>query len=524
MADNRDLELAVVIRTLLDTKGFEDAKARLATLSGQTAKTGEEAEKAGNKQRKLTDSYGGTRGPVADLTRVLLINIGATKGAGEAAKFAGAGLLALETGVAGATLPVVALTAAIAVLLPKFIKWLDTTKEQKEEHYELRDSLVATHDLITSLIKDVPALAEKYREMAEALHGAALDKQSDRLRELLNRQGELQKKIADSTSEWQKQNFAREIEQLQTEVRLLMEAQNKGVTITEIATKAREENTEKIKAEDEAVKHLAADLDNLAAAQLTQTQEQLDAIAAMETFNEEARKEQERTAREGKGGARDRSSAQRRKDLEAEADLIIEHQKLQHDQMVIDRQVAQEKLATTTATLSAAGQTAAALSSLFGQNKALAIAGAIIDTYAAANQVLRDPALLGTPWLRFALAAAAIATGLANVNAIRTANPVGFDDPFADMVARQLGRRSAEDFARHFGATFSSALPQEMARQTIVTQHTRIDRSTHHHIGAINGLLGSSPTTFRRGLEREMRRAERVRGRTTIGLGRKSTI
>ena len=57
-----------------------------------------------------------------------------------------------------------------------------------------------------------------------------------------------------------------------------------------------------------------------------------------------------------------------------------------------------------------------ALGALAGENKELAIAQAIMDTYAAANAVLKDPTLVGPA--RFASAAAVIATGLANVQSI----------------------------------------------------------------------------------------------------------
>ena len=57
-----------------------------------------------------------------------------------------------------------------------------------------------------------------------------------------------------------------------------------------------------------------------------------------------------------------------------------------------------------------------ALGALAGENKALSVATAIMDTYAAANSVLKDPTLIGPA--RFVSAAAVIATGLANVRTI----------------------------------------------------------------------------------------------------------
>jgi hypothetical protein len=66
--------------------------------------------------------------------------------------------------------------------------------------------------------------------------------------------------------------------------------------------------------------------------------------------------------------------------------------------------------------LSAYSSLTGALGKLAGENKALAIAQAVMDTYAAANSILKDPAFVGPA--RFAAAAAAIVTGLANVKQI----------------------------------------------------------------------------------------------------------
>tara|TARA_R100000781_G_scaffold92092_1_gene57040 strand:+ start:22947 stop:24641 length:1695 start_codon:yes stop_codon:yes gene_type:complete len=67
---------------------------------------------------------------------------------------------------------------------------------------------------------------------------------------------------------------------------------------------------------------------------------------------------------------------------------------------------------------------AGALGALAGEQKEFALAQAIIDTYAAANAVLKDPTLVGPA--RWAAAAAAIVTGLANVKKImETKTPGG---------------------------------------------------------------------------------------------------
>jgi len=65
------------------------------------------------------------------------------------------------------------------------------------------------------------------------------------------------------------------------------------------------------------------------------------------------------------------------------------------------------------AEIQAAGQLAGALSGLAGDNKALAVAAAVIDTYAGANKAFAQGGTLG-----FVTAAAVIAGGLANVQKI----------------------------------------------------------------------------------------------------------
>ena len=64
-----------------------------------------------------------------------------------------------------------------------------------------------------------------------------------------------------------------------------------------------------------------------------------------------------------------------------------------------------------------------ALGKLAGDNKELAVATAVMDTYAAANAVLKDPTYIGPT--RWVAAAAAIATGLANVASITSTSIPG---------------------------------------------------------------------------------------------------
>jgi hypothetical protein len=85
------------------------------------------------------------------------------------------------------------------------------------------------------------------------------------------------------------------------------------------------------------------------------------------------------------------------------------------NQVSLEKEKTQLAIDNADAQLQAYSDLAGALSSLAGDNKALAVASAIIDTYAGANKALREGA--GTP-LGFIQAAAIVAAGLANVKKI----------------------------------------------------------------------------------------------------------
>ena len=81
-----------------------------------------------------------------------------------------------------------------------------------------------------------------------------------------------------------------------------------------------------------------------------------------------------------------------------------------------EKQKAQVVAAGVSAQLGAYSSLTGALGKLAADNKELAVATAVMDTYAAANSVLKDPTLVGPA--RWASAAAVIVTGLNNVRTI----------------------------------------------------------------------------------------------------------
>ena len=83
----------------------------------------------------------------------------------------------------------------------------------------------------------------------------------------------------------------------------------------------------------------------------------------------------------------------------------------------IDNEEVESKKKTQQLVLSATGRFASALSGLAEENKQLAAAGALIDTYAAVQQVMADKTIPSTT-LKFIMAGTVVAQGLSNVKKI----------------------------------------------------------------------------------------------------------
>jgi hypothetical protein len=119
-----------------------------------------------------------------------------------------------------------------------------------------------------------------------------------------------------------------------------------------------------------------------------------------------------------------------------------------------DKDAAQLAIDNAHAQLEAYSALAGALSGLAGENKALAVAQAVIDTYVGANKALAQGGALG-----FVSAAAVIATGLANVRKIMqtdvgsgSGGSVGAETPAPEMLsgAFTLNGGQQQDIARAY--------------------------------------------------------------------------
>lgn len=166
--------------------------------------------------------------------------------------------------------------------------------------------------------------------------------------------------------------------------------------------------------------------------------------------------------------------------------------------------------------LNASSAVLGSLSQLFPKVKAFAIAQAIINTYQAATAALGSP-----PWTpaNFALAAATIITGLAQVQQIRKTNS-GFDDPTHDRLARVGGYRWAGDMVREFmrGSTegWGAAMQNPVAAAASTVSQTSITNAPSYGGSTINIKVGWMDDVMLIKLKRELEtitQRDRVRSR-----------
>ena len=102
------------------------------------------------------------------------------------------------------------------------------------------------------------------------------------------------------------------------------------------------------------------------------------------------------------------------------SEQLVNQVSLEREQAEFNKEATQLAIDNANAQLSAYGQLAGALSALAGENKELAVAQAIIDTYVGANKAFAQGGTLG-----FVTGAAIIASGLANVRKIMSTDVGG---------------------------------------------------------------------------------------------------
>lgn len=514
-----DIDLKLIIKALLDSKGFEEAQAELKKFAAAANSAKDPSSKLTDEQKKLNKELGGSRGAVADLTRVLLQNIGVTGPAGEAAKAAGTAMLFMGGGASALALAATGLVAGAAVLIPMLVTWAKSTKDTEQANKDLKDSIVGMLPELEEYIRQVPNATAELRALFQVSRDEAFRKQKEEIAKLTEGINDNRKTVEalDATEQARFRNLqvfqgrtsaltaeerkkrdeaTQSIADQETKLNALLAAQEDEVLLgSQIrgAIDAERERREKLKkAIDEQRKALADQL-------------QLERDLARES----ARRQQQ----ENKERADARKKHEQDIQTAAERILAIEREGEERKKEVKDAKDAKRQEVADGIALSA--QAAAALVGLFTKNKAINIVAAIADAYAAGVATLKATAGMG-PWVSVPAMAMVIAAGLANVQRIRETN-VGFDDPFADLVARKMGRKSAEDFAKHFGSEFSGRLPGAMAQATNVYNQTTINRGTS--VGAVNynSIVGARKTQQLKQLNRDLIAMNRLEDRTRIG-------
>jgi hypothetical protein len=120
------------------------------------------------------------------------------------------------------------------------------------------------------------------------------------------------------------------------------------------------------------------------------------------------------------------------------------------------------------------------MGTLFNESKKFAIAQSLVNSYLAFTEVLKDPSLIGRPFARVAAAGAVLASGLAQVKAIRSASPGGGG---GGAVASSGG-----------GASSAAAAPAQAPQQNVQTLNFSVtndpfgisDRLIRQIVGSIN--------------------------------------
>jgi hypothetical protein len=154
--------------------------------------------------------------------------------------------------------------------------------------------------------------------------------------------------------------------------------------------------------------------------------------------------------------------------LEQQQRLKNEREKSNKQDVKTTEVTEEQKLAIRQRALGALAATAENISSLLGEQtaagKAFGVASATIDTYVAANAILKDPALVGQPFARFALMAATITSGLLNVKRILSVDETG-----KSMAGGGVGGAAAPPPPAEPDFNIVGASPTNQLAQTIAT-------------------------------------------------------
>jgi hypothetical protein len=531
----KDLDIAVVVKSVLDAKGFDQAQTKLGQLAGKAAPAKKATEALGNAAKKTGTDMGFLGARMSTLTQEVFrwagmgqhataVGTGMSSsfsGIGNAAKFMGVGI-----GIA---------TIAISFLAPLIIKWWNATKVAREEQERLREAMLGVLDNLRAYITDIPTASAVIREWAAALQVLALEKQIARIGELTKSIAENEAKVKDLTetkyaeievdqagNALQAQTIHATKEQLAeadklskqirvetAERRALIEAKGKEVTLAQQMAADR-------RAEQARRSEQARDIAQRRIEMARYTAQQEKQIAADIAYDDSLKKMAKDQSRDADRDIRDetrRQTAHAREMMAIDSEQTLAHIRNRQEIAKIEEWLAEVRRNMQMDQISAWAQATTAFAGIFGQNKAINIAAALIDTYAAANKALNQ--YPGPPYT-IPFAALAVAAGLANVARIKEAE-VGFDDPFSDLIARKLGRRSASDFVAHFGGGFREGMGGGAVTNNYVRNTT--NRGTSIQNFNATGLFGANRTQVMKALKRELIVADRLEARTAFRAG-----
>jgi len=571
-----DLSLRAVLEAVLDSKGFEEFKSKVEQAADDAKRSSAGAQEAGGHFDSLGRRLPHAAFDI--LSREMLRNAGIQQGLGPLTRISTGALESLAaagkltgSAFAGATLGLSLLIPLIAMLTMKSDEAKETTAAVKED----TDSLVEAYEQLRAKTGHLTKAQQEYldvlrevqkeeRRAAEESIQAQIREQEKLIKSTLSLwgatkllvSGMVDHQIKGEKFESVEDRMAtitdkarKEIERLGTELVALKGAHDAGFKSAGEQARAELDVAEKAEIAAKKVKEAAqkvADFQLQLSQRLAQERAALNLEAAATTADrEKAIAEQEAVILEDqihsalKAGATERQLLEMRAVSHTRVLLRIraeetkwakDREKMIEDGIAKNREGAQavianlEKIAAVeraehdakvarqeqNVDLAQAG--VAVATTLFGKNKSVAIAGAIMDTYAAANKALNNPP--GPPW-SLIYVALAIATGLKNVQAIRSSTPeAGFDDPVNDLLARDYGRRWAGDFMREVGRGFSGGLRDGESRGgSVIHQRTTINRGTNIGTANFNGLLGT-PNQAMLDFERRQIKSRRVENRT----------
>jgi len=422
-----------------------------------------------------------------------------------------------EVAVSGLSAAIIPLTLGIAVILPLLIQWLKSTTDLTEGQKELAKAIETEYKFLAPFIDKLKGVNAEFDKMAGEAQKRLLRKQI----EDINLAGDEVLRLTDLLETMRKDDaFAEQfgslgfpaeeirkvadaLDEMKTHQTLLIEAQHKGLTEQAFLAEATKGATAAIKHQGDVEGDVTADY-------------QRNINIRSKLADKKEREDRKRAADFATMQDKEVLAMDKAEKLERAILLKkgINEKQLDEGRRARSQADLEMRAATNAATIGYIGQTASALSEAFGHNKALAIAGAIADTWAGAAAALGPK---GPPWpANIAAAASIAAAGLAMVINIKKAEP-GFDDPMSDMIASKLGRKSAADFVRLFGSGFHSGLTG-MNGGGGTTNNTTINRGMSIQSMHMSGILAGTEKQMLVKLNRQLTTvAARHEARTTIG-------